>query len=340
MSMLDAWEFDLPEGCIATHPAPERDGARLLHVPLSGGEPVDRRVRELPSLLRAGDLLVFNDSKVMAARLRARRASGGRVELLLLEPGPGPVACLARPARRLRVGERLQLGGGGEAVVLSLPDDEGLLRVATTPEPAALMASQGEMPLPPYLGRAATAADAERYQTVYAGPLGSAAAPTAGLHFTPAVLEALSEAGVGRATVTLHVGIGTFRPLREEDLARGHLHQEPIEVPHETAARIAATRAAGGRVIAVGTTATRVLEARSDGAGGVHPGGGVTDLFLRPPQRLRVVDGLLTNFHLPRSSLLMLVACLIGRERLLQAYATAIGRGYRFYSYGDAMLLV
>jgi S-adenosylmethionine:tRNA ribosyltransferase-isomerase len=340
MSALDDWDYELPAGCIATHPAPERDGSRLLGVPRAGGELRDGWFRELPRLLRPGDLLVGNDSRVMAARLRARRASGGQVELLLLDPGPGPVRCLARPARRLKLGERLLLDGGGGALVVELADADGVMRVRTDPEPAEVMARQGEVPLPPYLGRSADAGDLARYQTVYSGPLGSSAAPTAGLHFTERLIGELQEVGVGMATVTLHVGLGTFRPLREEDLDRGRLHTEPVEVSPEVAERVARTRAEGGRIIAVGTTAARVLEARSTETGELLPGPGSTDLFIRPPYRFRVVDGLITNFHLPRSSLLMLVASLVSRQRLFEAYTTAIARGYRFYSYGDAMLLL
>jgi S-adenosylmethionine:tRNA ribosyltransferase-isomerase len=311
-------------------------------LPLAGGAPSDHVFSDLPSLLRPGDLLVANRSAVLPARLFATRATGGRVELLLLGPGPGPVRALCRPLRKLRVGDVLDAGGVGRVEIVELVPEDGVAVVRTEPEPAALMSLVGELPLPPYLGRAADQTDADRYQTVYAdraGASGSAAAPTAGLHFTPELIARLGEGGVGFTTVTLHVGLGTFRPLQAEDLARGTLHEEPWEVSAEVAARVAEVRAAGGRVIAVGTTSARVLEsAWRDGA--VQAGAGVTRLFLRPPQRLRAIDGLITNFHLPRSSLLMLVACLVGRERLLSAYAEAVARGYRFYSYGDAMLLV
>ncbi|MCB9681411.1 MAG: tRNA preQ1(34) S-adenosylmethionine ribosyltransferase-isomerase QueA [Alphaproteobacteria bacterium] len=340
---LDLWDYDLPAGHIATRPAPRRELARLMHVPLAGGAFVDHVVDDLDGLLRPGDLLVGNDSAVMAARLTARRASGGAVEVLLLGTGDdGAVPALLRPARRLKEGEVLAVGDAGQVHVEALPDADGIARVRVTPSARAVMAAVGALPLPPYLGRSADAADTDRYQTVYAGPLGSAAAPTAGLHFTPTLLDRCRDRGVGFATVTLHVGIGTFRPLRPEDVERGELHAEPWWVPEATAAAIAATRAAGGRVIAIGTTATRVLESAAAVAddGVVRAGAGVTRIFLRPGHRFAAVDGLLTNFHLPRSSLMMLVACLVGRERLLDAYRTAVSRGYRFYSYGDAMLLV
>lgn len=329
----DEWHFDLPADRIARRPAERRSGSRLMTLPLEGGPPAHRAFADLPALLRPGDLLVANDSRVMAARLRARRATGAAVELVLLSAGPGEVDALARPARRLREGEVLALSGGGAAVVTRAAVD-GVVRVRLDRDPTEVMAEQGELPLPPYLERPADAADADRYQTVYAGPLGSSAAPTAGLHFDAAVLAALRERGIGWATVTLHVGLGTFRPVREEDHARGELHPERWEVPEATRDAIARARAAGGRVIAVGTTSARTLEA-ADGAPS-----GVTRLFVRPPYTFRAIDGLVTNFHLPGSSLLMLVAALVGRERLLAAYAEAVREGYRFYSYGDAMLLV
>lgn len=337
---LDDWDYTLPEDRIARRPLPDRAASRLMVLPIAGGAPRHHRFAELPTLLRAGDLLVGNDTRVMAARLRARRGSGGAVELLVLEPGPGPVAALVRPARRVREGDRLTLAGGGGVRVVAA-EGEGRFRVAFDDDPVAVMAAQGEMPLPPYLDRPADAEDAVRYQTVYAGPLGAAAAPTAGLHFTAEVLAALAAAGVGFTTVTLHVGIGTFRPLRAEDIERGRLHEERWAVSPAAADAIARTRARGGRVIAIGTTAARTLETATADEGRVpSPGAGTTDLFIRPGWRFRCVDGLVTNFHLPRSSLLLLVGALVGRERLLGAYADAVREGYRFYSYGDAMLLV
>lgn len=331
---LDPWHFDLPQDRIARRPTEPRSAARLMTLPIEGGAPRHHAFSDLPSLLRPGDLLVANDSRVMASRLRAERPTGGRVELVVLEPGPGEVDVLARPARKLREGEVLALSGGGTATITRESVD-GVVRVRFDRDPACVMAAQGEMPLPPYLDRPADAADAERYQTVYAGPLGSAAAPTAGLHFDAAVLAALADRGIGWATVTLHVGLGTFRPVRDEDLARGELHPERWSVPEQTRRAIARTRAEGGRVIAVGTTSARTLESAADGEDS-----GVTRLFVRPPYTFRAIDGLVTNFHLPGSSLLMLVAALVGRERLLDAYAEAVREGYRFYSYGDAMLLV
>jgi len=340
MTSTDAWDFHLPEDRIATRPAERREAARLLHLPLAGDGWVDGVVPDLLRHLRRGDLLVVNDTTVMAARLRAHRATGGAVEVLLLQPGPGEVEALIRPARRLKVGEVIEVAGAGTVTLVSKPDDEGIARVRTSPEPLELMARAGELPLPPYLGRAADEQDTERYQTVFGGPIGAAAAPTAGLHFTPELLAALQAQGVELARVTLHVGIGTFRPLRDEDIERGTLHAERYLIPPETAAAVARTRAAGGRVIAVGTTSARALESAASQDGALQSGWAITRIFISPPYRFRAVDGMLTNFHLPRSSLLMLVASLTGRERLLAAYAHAVQSGYRFYSYGDAMLLL
>lgn len=337
---LAAWEYELPEEQVAREPSAVRSGSRLMHLPLSGGEPVDYGFADLLHLLRPGDLLVGNDTRVMPARLRARRKSGGAVEVLVLEAGPGPVRALLRPLRRLSLGEELELASGARLELLERLDD-GQVLVRFDRDPLEVMEAEGDMPLPPYLGREARPSDRERYQTVFARHPGSAAAPTAGLHFDAPLLSALEQRGIGFCRVTLHVGIGTFRPLRPEDLARGELHEERWEVSEPTARRVAETRANGGRVIAIGTTSVRALEsATAPGARSPEPGAGRTRLFVRPGYSFRSVDGLLTNFHLPRSSLLMLVAAMVGRERLLSAYATAIGRGYRFYSYGDAMLVL
>lgn len=276
----------------------------------------------------------------MAARLRARRASGARVEILILHPGPGPVRAMVRPLKRMKTGERLTLSDG-TGVRLAARLDGGEVLLDFESDPVRVMERLGEIPLPPYLGREAQPSDQERYQTVYAKTLGSAAAPTAGLHFDAELLDNLRRRDIGFATVTLHVGVGTFRPLRPEDLDRGALHEESWAVSEETAQVIAATRHAGGRVIAVGTTSARTLESATPrGASVPVPGSGATTLFIRPPYRFRALDGLITNFHLPRSSLLMLVAALMGRDRLLETYQHAISRGYRFFSYGDAMLVL
>ncbi len=332
---LEAWDYELPADRIARHPPAERDGGRLLVVDRRTGGFSDRRVTDLPSLLSPGDLVVVNTTRVFPARLRARRRSGGACELLVLELGNGPVAALVRPARKLRVGDTLSLEGGLEARICSAPVD-GVARVDLGPDPLGVLQAIGEIPLPPYLGRSAEPNDATRYQTLFADVAGSAAAPTAGLHFTPAIVAQLAARGIPVVGVQLHVGLGTFRPLRPEDLERGRLHEEEWAVPAATATRIAQTRAEGGRVIAIGTTTARTLEAATR-SGDVQ---GRTDLLIAPGYEVTSFDFLFTNFHLPGSSLLLLVGALLGREGTLAAYAHAVRSGYRFYSYGDAMLVL
>ncbi len=337
---VSPYRFVLPDELVARYPPEVRGTSRLLHLPLRGGDLRHERFPALLGHLRPGDRLVVNDTKVLAARVQARRATGGKVELLVLEPGPGAVRALARPAKKLKQGDRLTLRAGGAATVVD-ESVEGVVRVAFDDDPLHVMAAQGALPIPPYLGRDEEAVDRERYQTVYAADPGSAAAPTAGLHFTEPLLDSLMAKGVGVTRVTLHVGLGTFRPLRPEDLARGRLHQERIVVSERAASELSETRSQGGRVIAVGTTSCRTLEGATPvGARSPEPCDTVTDLFVRPGYRFRCVDGLVTNFHLPGSSLLMLVAALAGRARVLCAYQTAVHHGYRFYSYGDAMLLL
>jgi S-adenosylmethionine:tRNA ribosyltransferase-isomerase len=342
---MDLADFDyaLPPDRIAQQPTPERDAARLLvlqRVPAALRHAV---VRDLPELLRPGDLLVRNATRVLPARLRGRKPTGGAAEALLLgEAGAsGRYRALVRARGRVRVGHKLRFERGAltaEAEVVAIAGDgEVELAFAADASPYAL----GETPLPPYIRRHATrASDADRYQTIYARAPGSVAAPTAGLHLSPRLLGDLDARGIARAELVLHVGPGSFRPLRAGDLRSRRLHPERFELPAATAQAVAAARARGGRVVAVGTTTARVLEARADGAGGVVSGAGETDVFLLPGHRFRAVDALLTNFHLPRSSLLLLVAAFGGRERVLHAYREALARGYRFYSYGDAMLLL
>ena len=337
---LEDYDFALPPERIAQRPLAERDAARLLVLDRAAGTRQHRGIRELPALLRRGDLLVANATRVRPARLRGNKASGGTAEALLLAPAarPGEWRALVK-ARALRVGSKLVFRRGAESLEaeVSAIAEDGEVSLAFAPgrSPYEL----GETPLPPYIRRPeALAEDAERYQTVFARVPGAVAAPTAGLHLTRPLLEALEAEGIGFAELVLHVGPGTFRPLRGADLAAGRLHREAFELPEATAAAIARTRARGGRVVAIGTTSARVLEARARGRH-VEPGSGETDLFLRPGHRFQVVDALLTNFHLPRSSLLLLVAAFCGREPILAAYREAIATGYRFYSYGDAMLI-
>ncbi len=340
---LDLYDFALPADRIAQEPAPEREAARLLVLPRAGSEPpAHASVRGLPRLLRAGDLLVVNATRVVPARLRGRKDTGGAAEALLLGPSAagGRFRALLRCRGRQRPGQRFHFGPAGEELPAELAAVLADGEVELAFPPGVSPYGVGEAPLPPYIRRdAPRAEDFERYQCVFARAPGSVAAPTAGLHLGEPVLGALEAAGVERAEVVLHVGPGTFRPLRPVDLETGRLHAERFELPVPTADAIARTRARGGRVVAVGTTTTRVLESRAAPGGGVLPGSGETDLFVRPGHRFAVVDALLTNFHLPRSSLLLLVAAFAGRERVLDAYALAIAAGYRFYSYGDAMLI-
>ena len=340
---LAAFDYDLPDALVARHPAARRASARLLHV---GVRPHDHTVSDLPRLLRPGDLLVVNDTRVLPARLHARRASGGAVELLL-EGADGPwVEGLARPARRLKLGERLQVvhpttrvSLEGLSVEVGERTGEGTLRLRPRPSPMAVMEAAGQLPIPPYLGRAEEPSDRDRYQTVFARAPGAVAAPTAGLHLTEPLFAQLASAGIERASVTLHVGAGTFRNLRPSDLDRGSLHPERWVIPPETEAAISRCRERRGRVVAVGTTSTRTLESAAAPGGRVTAGQGETRLFIRPGYRFAVVDALLTNFHLPRSSLLMLVGAFAGVDRVMAAYRHAVAGGYRFYSYGDAMLV-
>lgn len=341
MSSLDDWNYELPDSRIARHPTARRDQSRLMVLDRATGLASAGRFLDILDHLRPGDLLVANNTRVMAARLHVRRSTGGKVELLILDFDNERARALARPARKLKPGERLSLPGGEQIEVGHRGDGAGEIHIRASRGIDELMRECGEMPLPPYLKRSAEPADSLRYQTVYAGPLGAAAAPTAGLHFTREVLERLEDRGIFFDTVTLHVGIGTFRPVTEEDMARARLHSEWYDVPVRVAEKIAATRANGGRVIAVGTTSARTLESATKKTARVpSPGSAETDLFIQPPYSFRCVDGLLTNFHLPKSSLLMLVAALTDRETLFQAYDQAIDEGFRFYSYGDAMLIL
>ena len=341
---LAAFDYELPPERIAQRPAEPREAARLLVLARGAGTLAHATVAELPRWLAAGDLLVVNATRVLPARLRGTKNSGGRAEALLLGPGardPGRWLALLRCRGRLRTGLGFRFGAGAaafDAEVVALCDDGQVeLRIDAGVDPYRA----GEPPLPPYIRRSAhDPADDTRYQTVFARVPGAVAAPTAGLHLGPAVLAALAGAGIERAEVVLHVGPGTFRPLAPEAFRQGRLHGERFELPPETADAVARTRARGGRVIAVGTTTTRVLEARRAPGRGVMAGEGETDLFLRPGSDFAVVDGLLTNFHLPRSSLLLLVAAFAGREPVLNAYREAVAQGYRFYSYGDAMLVL
>ena len=308
----------------------------------AGAPPQDQLFADLPMLLRPGDLLVFNNTRVMRARLFGRKDTGGAVEVLV-ERLLGPDLALAqtRAAKSLKTGQWILLAGGGRLEVLGRDGDLFRLRALDAPFPD-LMQTQGHIPLPPYIERPDDPADAERYQTVFGTREGAVAAPTAGLHFDQAMLERLTELGVTRAAVTLHVGAGTFRPVRVDDLDQHQMHAEWLEVDEEVCARVAATRAAGGRIVAVGTTSVRSLESAAAATGEdgeLRPFRGDSRLFIRPGYRFRVVDAMITNFHLPESTLLMLVCAFSGHERMLAAYRHAVAQRYRFFSYGDAMFL-
>lgn len=350
--LLSDFDYELPPDRIAQHPPAERGASRLLVIPRDGGPLAHRHFADLPEYLHPGDCLVLNDTRVLPARLLGRRPSGGQVELLLLKPvGEGLWECLAKPARRLRVGERVTFEArqttGGSAARLTAAvvarGEEGLrtVRLEHEGDLLPLLEQVGEMPLPPYIRREAPEAeDTSRYQTVYAAAPGAVAAPTAGLHFTDEMLARITDRGVALARLTLHVGLGTFRPISVERLEDHVMHAEWYRLPPEAAATLNRTREQGGRIIAVGTTVTRTLESLVDDAGRFAAAEGSTDLFISPGFTFRALDGLVTNFHLPRSSLLVLVAAFVGRERILAAYAEAIARQYRFYSYGDATLMI
>jgi S-adenosylmethionine:tRNA ribosyltransferase-isomerase len=349
---VEDFTYHLPPELIAQTPLEPRDASRLLVVHRASGQLEHRTFRDIGAYLRPGDLLVANRSRVIPARLRGvKQGTGGAVELLLLglrrDLGADLWEALVRPGKRLREGQWLTFGEGALTAEITTRTPAGgrIVRlVARDGTMAEALARVGTMPLPPYIHTPLR--DPERYQTVYADAPGSAAAPTAGLHFTPALLAELAAQGIDMAHVTLHIGLDTFRPIEEADVTQHHIHSEEIELDAATAARINATRAASGRIVAVGTTAVRVLESAAElaaerGAEGVvAPFRGRTGLYIVPGHRFRAVDVMLTNFHLPRSTLLVLVSAFAGRELILRAYAEAVRERYRFFSFGDAMLLV
>lgn len=340
---MRAADFDylLPETLIAQRPPAERRASRLL-VLGGDGAVADRRFADLPALLRAGDLLVLNDTRVIPARLYARKHSGGRVEMLIERTlAAGNVLAHARASKPLREGAKLLLDNDAVVTVRGRDGDLFRLDFGSDDALAAALIACGHVPLPPYIDRADEAVDVERYQTVYARRPGAVAAPTAGLHLDEAMLEELAAAGVECAWVTLHVGAGTFQPVRAENIEDHHMHAERVVVPAETVSAIANTQARGGRVVAVGTTVVRSLESAAAAAGNAPLAAWVGDtrLFIYPGFRFRVVDAMVTNFHLPQSTLLMLVCAFAGQEPVLVAYRHAVDAGYRFFSYGDAMFV-
>jgi S-adenosylmethionine:tRNA ribosyltransferase-isomerase len=335
---LSDFDFALPIELIAQHPPPDRSGSRLLDG--RGALPVDRRFRDLPALLQAGDLLVFNNTRVIKARLFGEKPSGGAVQVLVERILPGfEVLAHLRASKSPRPGSRVRFANAFDAEVLGRAGPQGAMFHMRFPDdPFALLQAHGHVPLPPYITHADAPEDEQRYQTVFATRPGAVAAPTAALHFDDALLDALAECGIARAAVTLHVGAGTFQPVRSENLSEHRMHTEWFEVSAATVLAIEAARAAGGRIVAVGTTTLRALESAALG-GTLRPGAAETDIFITPGFQFRVVDTLATNFHLPKSTLLMLVSAFAGHEHVRALYRHAIEAQYRFFSYGDAMLL-
>ncbi|MDX9995621.1 MAG: tRNA preQ1(34) S-adenosylmethionine ribosyltransferase-isomerase QueA [Rhodocyclaceae bacterium] len=333
---LDDFDYPLPPECIAQAPLAERSASRLLV--MRGNALANRGFVDLPGLLDPGDLLVMNDTRVLHARLMGHKSSGGQVEVLVERiTGDDTVLAQVRASKSPKPGCLLRLEDGIDAEVLGREGE--FYRLRFQGDAVDLIERHGRLPLPPYIERTAASADEERYQTVFAKERGSVAAPTAGLHFDAPLLERLRERGIGIAHVTLHVGAGTFQPVRVQDLSQHRMHTERYHVPQATAEAIIATRARGGRVVAVGTTSLRTLESAAQEDGQVKVGAGETALFITPGYRFRVVDRLVTNFHLPKSTLLMLVSAFGGMEAIRAAYRHAIDNGYRFFSYGDAMLI-
>jgi S-adenosylmethionine:tRNA ribosyltransferase-isomerase len=337
------YEFDLPPALIAQAPLARRDASRLMVLDRAAGTIAHRMFADLPDLMSSGDLLVVNRSRVVKARLLGRRqGSGAPAEIFLLVAlGDGRYEAMVSPGGKLKPGRVVDLAPGFTAEIVSVTDRRTRivqLRAADGVERA--IERHGHIPLPPYIGRGDDAADAERYQTVYACEAGSVAAPTACLHFTPELLDRLQRRGVARAEVVLHVGAGTFKPVEVDDPAAHAMHEERYTVPMDTVDAVQRAKAGGGRVWAVGTTSVRTLESATDGDGALRAGSADTRVFIRPPAQLRAVDAMITNFHLPRSTLIMLVAAAAGYDLTMRAYREAIDAGYRFYSYGDAMAIV
>jgi S-adenosylmethionine:tRNA ribosyltransferase-isomerase len=336
---LSDFDYDLPDSLIAQYPKGERSESRLLALLDGELQPRDLGFRELPSLLRAGDLLVFNNTRVMPARLFGRKETGGKVELLIERVlSARHVLAHVRASKSPKSGTRLLVGASDRIVEVEDRRDELFVLSLEQGDFLELMASDGHMPLPPYIQRGDQPFDQERYQTVYARHPGAVAAPTAGLHFDQTMLEQLTSLGIDQVHLTLHVGAGTFQPVRSDNLDEHQMHSEWLQVDETVCRKVRETRAAGGRVIAVGTTSVRSLEAASV-TGELMPFSGETRLFIRPGYRFHSVDAMITNFHLPKSTLLMLVSAFAGYERVMAAYQHAVEQNYRFFSYGDAMFL-
>ena len=336
------YDFELPPSLVAQQPVEPRDASRLMVVDRATGQISHRHFADIADLIGPRDVLVLNRTRVLRARLLGTRASGAPAELLLLKPlGDGRYEAMVSPGGKLKPGRRVKIAPGFSAEILEVTERRTrVVRLESEVPLDEAIERYGHVPLPPYIDRPDAPSDAERYQTVFARETGSVAAPTAGLHFTTALLSRIEGRGTARAEVLLHVGAGTFKPVEVEDPAKHVMHEEWYSVPEAAARTIAERRAAGGHVWAVGTTTVRTLESAADDAGVVHAGSGETRIFIRPPYRFRVVDRLITNFHLPRSTLIMLVAAFAGYDLTMRAYAAAVEAQYRFYSYGDAMAVV
>lgn len=339
--LLSDFDFELPEGLIATRPVVPRDAARLLLA--EGGAISDRKISDLPALLRSRDLLVFNDTRVIPARLMAK-AGERKVEILLhRDKGVGVWEAFIKPAKKLKIGDSIFIADGFAARLLAKDAAAGTADLEFNVKGAdfmVLLSQHGSMPVPPYFKRLGDEKDREDYQTLFAKRDGAVAAPTASLHFTPQLLESLRASGIETAQVTLHVGAGTFAPVRVDNIEDHQMHAEWFDIPEDTARKINAAKAKGGRIVSVGTTVARALESAAQNNGNMSAQSGETRIFIKPGYQFKAVDILLTNFHLPKSTLLMLVAAFYGYDKIRAAYAHAVKNGYRFYSYGDAMLLV
>lgn len=335
------FNYDLPQELIAQTPLQQRDGSRLMTLDRSSGAVKHHHFYELPEFLREGDCLVLNNSRVLPARLIGHRKTGGAAEILLLtDRGENVWECLVRPGKKLRDGAQVYFGDGQLTAQIQavLPDGNRLVHFQYEGIFLEILEQLGKMPLPPYIKE--TLQDGERYQTVYSKVVGSAAAPTAGLHFTPELLEKVQEKGVQLAYLTLHVGLGTFRPVKEDEIEAHDMHSEYCVIPKETADIINETKRRGGRIICVGTTSCRTIESFAEADGTITPRSGWTNIFIYPGYQFKCMDALITNFHLPESTLIMLVSALAGREHTLAAYQEAVRERYRFFSFGDAMLIV
>ncbi|MEJ2037670.1 MAG: tRNA preQ1(34) S-adenosylmethionine ribosyltransferase-isomerase QueA [Desulfosarcinaceae bacterium] len=344
MYQLDDYDYHLPPSLIAQQPMDRRDQSRLLCLDRTSGCLSHRRFHDLPQYLQAGDVLVLNNTRVVPARLYGHKDSGGKVEILILDWARGAAdkvfECLVKASKRPKPGIRLIFEGGIRATVLEQRASTCLIDFSANPDLDTVLERKGHIPLPPYIQRGDAASDRETYQTVYASAKGAVAAPTAGLHFTVPLLETLKSKGVRLAFITLHVGYGTFVPVRVEDIRQHRMHSEWFALPGPTADLINSAKMEGRRVVAVGTTCVRTLEFCSDPSGLVREQNGLCDLFIYPGYAFKVVDGMLTNFHLPKSTLMMLVSAFAGRKTILKAYAEAVAQEYRFFSYGDAMFIV